>query len=321
MSLYKELNDVKLDLSVYKEETLSEVEQKRWEKRVQSRLAKPKKQSKKWLGIAAALVLAIGVTSPLGKEALAQMTAVAGLIEQFIDKEKNLDYSAYKTAVGETAENEFGKLTLNEVLVDADFLFISSTFEPNKGVKFDEFTFLHPHIFIDGKNVEVTRGTKTVKENDNTYTIYGEIKLSEMPMEEQFHLTISYDEFSTPRSTISTNAIDDPWIFDVLVSPTQLRGETKTVQLYKTINLYNGEKVKIEKMLASPVFTLLYYELKAGLEKTYFKLVSASGEEIGFRVKYARVLNCNENTTCSESCCYGCFFYCGDTPFSIIFAF
>ncbi|MBH5319636.1 DUF4179 domain-containing protein [Paenibacillus sp. GSMTC-2017] len=286
MSMYKELNDVKLDLSVYEEVTLTEVEQKKWEKRVRSKLAKRKTHSKKWLGLAAAVVLTMGVMSPIGKVALAQVTAVAGLIEHFIDNEKQLDYSAYKTAVGETAENKYGKLTLNEVLVDADSLLISSTFEPKQGIAFDTFTTLSPHIYIQGKNVEVTRGTKTIKVSDDMYIIYGTIKLSELPQEEQFQLTISYEEFRMPRLENKSHVIEEPWVFDVQVSPTELRKNTETVQLDKTITLYNGEKVKLEKLMASPVSTMLYYQLNAGLEKTYFKLVSTNGEEIGFRIRY-----------------------------------
>ncbi|WP_410513096.1 DUF4179 domain-containing protein [Paenibacillus sp. BR2-3] len=135
---------------------------------------------KKWIVLAAAIVLALGITIPLGKVSLAEMPFVAGLIERFINGEKPLDYSVYKTAIGETAENAYGKLTLNEVLVDTDRLLISSTFEPAKGVPFDYQTFLSPHVLVNGENLAETVGAQSIKVKDKMYTIYGDIKLSHL---------------------------------------------------------------------------------------------------------------------------------------------
>ena len=99
------------------------------------------------------------------KVSLAQMPFMAGLIERFISEEQPVDYSAYKTAIGETAENAYGKLTLNEVLVEADRLLFSSTFEPAKGVHFDYRTHLPPHVLVNGEDLQLLGGSQSVKVN------------------------------------------------------------------------------------------------------------------------------------------------------------
>jgi hypothetical protein len=283
MSIYKELNDLQLDVSGYEEMPLTEIEQKKWEKRVLKKLHKGKKNdSKKWIGLAAAFVLAIGVTIPFGKVSLAEMPFMAGLIERFINVEKPLDYSAYKTAIGETAENAYGKLTLNEVLVDADNLLISSTFEPAKGVSFDYQTYLSPHVLVNGEDLQKSGGAQSIKVNDNMYTIYGDIKLSHLPNEGPLQLNITYDTFSKDKSI----AIEEPWVFDVMVLTSQIEKDTKTFNINKTITLNNGEKVTLDKVIASPVSTLIYFDLTQASESTSFKLVSASGKEVTFREGY-----------------------------------
>ena len=283
MSIYKDLNDVQLDLSKYNEELLTDIDHKRWEKRVLKKLHKRKRNnSKKWIGIAAALILTLGITTPFGQATLAQMPLVGGLIERFIDQEKPLDYSPYKTAIGETAQNKYGKLTLNEVLVEADRLLISSTFEPVKGVKFNYQTHLPATVLINGVNIQKTALSQSIKVNDDMYTIYGDVKFSELPKEGPLQIKLMYDTFSTHKRT----AIEDPWVFDVNVSTNQIAKDTKTFKLDKTITLDNGEQVTLEKVMVSPVSTLVYYDLTKASESISFKLISANGEEIPFREGY-----------------------------------
>lgn len=283
MSIYKKLNDLQLETSEYSEYHLTEFEQKQWEKRVLNKLHKRKKTySKQWIGLAAAFILVIGATTPLGKVTLANIPFVAGIIEIFINSETPLDYSAYKTAIGETAENKYGKLTLNEVLVDADNLLISSTFEPAKGVSFDYQTFLSPHVLVNGEDLQISGGAQSVKVTDNKYTIYGDIKLSELPNEGVLQLKITYDTFSKQERI----AIEEPWVFDVTASTSQIEQDTRTFNINKTITLFNGEEVTVEKVMATPVSTLIYFDLTKASESTYFKLVSASGEEWTFKEAY-----------------------------------
>lgn len=283
MSIYKQLNDMQLDLSKYEEETLTELEQKKWEKRVIKKIQGRKKSTKKWVAASASFVLAIGLMIPYGQVTLAE-TIMTGIIEQFIHSKKPLD--SYKTAIGETAENTQGKMTLNEVLIDADSLLISSTFDPAKGLSFSNLSALFPRVLVNGQDIVVTRGNQTVATGDGKYTIYGEIKFTELPSEGPLQIKITYDEIHQPFNKKSI-VIDEPWVFDVTVSTDQINKDTQIIQLDKTITLINGKEIKLNNLTVSPVSTVLSYNLTEGTERTYFKLVSSSGDEVNSRVRFA----------------------------------
>ncbi|MGG3504006.1 DUF4179 domain-containing protein [Paenibacillus sp. FSL W8-0187] len=243
-----------------------------------------KSKTKKWItGIIATSVLAAGITVPFGEVSHAK--APIGTVEQFVDPNKLLDLSTYKTQVGKTVQNKYGKLTLNEVLVDVNGLIISSTYEPAKGIKFDEKSQLTPRVLINGKDLQKTRGSQTIKVNNNKYTIYGDIKFSELPDKGPLQIKITYDTFYNLNKKKVT--IKNPWVFNVKASTNHIQKDTKVVQLNKTVTLHNGKKVNLNKMIVSPVSTLLYYDLTKGTEKTFFKLLSASGEEVRSRASYA----------------------------------
>ncbi len=277
MSIYKELNDIQLDITEFEEVTLTKLEEKQWEKRVKNKLRK-NKQSKKWFGVAAVCMLIVSITVPLGQSSLANTPFIAGLIEKYIDKQQQLDYSPYKTAIGKTAENKYGKLTLNEVLVDENKLLISSTFEPVKGVKFDYQTFLIPQVRINGRDFSNTKDAQSIEVNDSMFTIYSAIELSEMPQTDALQIEITYDTFN--RDTV----IEQPWIFDIEVSQAKLMKEKQTFELNETIALYDGNKVTVKKVVFTPISTTIYYDVtESENENIYFKIESESGEVHTFK--------------------------------------
>ncbi|WP_410513097.1 hypothetical protein PaeBR_01065 [Paenibacillus sp. BR2-3] len=80
--------------------------------------------------------------------------------------------------------------------------------------------------------------------------------------------------------------MEEPWVFDVTVPTSQMAIDTKTFTIDKAITLNNGEKVTLEKVIASPVSTLIYFDLTQASESTRFKLVTASGEKVPLREGY-----------------------------------
>lgn len=272
MSIYKELNDIQLDITEFEEIPLTKLEEKQWGKRVENKLQK-NKQSKKWFGVAAVCMLIVSITVPLGQSSLANTPFFAGLIEKYIDEEQRLDYSPYKTAIGKTAENKYGKLTLNEILVDDNKLLISSTFEPAKGVKFDYQTYLIPQVRINGRDFSNIKDAQSIEVNDSMFTIYGGIELSEMPQTDALQIEITYDTFN--RDTV----IEQPWTFDIEVSQAQLMKEKQTFDLNETITLYDGNKVTVNKVVSTPISTTIYYDVTQSTnEDVYFKIKSESGK-------------------------------------------
>jgi hypothetical protein len=282
MSLLKDLNDVKLDISEFDKLPLSEYEQKRILKDVHNKIH-PKKQKKKRLGLSVAIVAAcmISFTLTIDKGIIAHMPFVGEPIEKYINQNENLNYSSYKTAIGETAENSLGKLTLNEVMLDDQRILLSATFEPADGVKFDYQTFIKPTVKVNGQEYTVTTGGQSIELNDSMFTIYNDIDLSEVITTEDVNIEVSYDTWRYHRD--DEKVIEQPRTFDVQMSQSNLLVEKKVFEMNETITLNNGEIVTIEKVVTTPMSTTVYYDLsKSKSESIYFDIQSEDGVQSAY---------------------------------------
>jgi len=278
MSIYKELNDINTDISEFQEIPISDMEKKRIMKGFKKKIT-PRKQKKKWLGVSvvvvAACVLSLSLT--LDKGTIASMPFVGGIVEKYMYPNANINFSSYKTAIGETAENARGKLTLNEVMLDDQQLVLSATFEPADGVRFDYQTFLAPKVKINGQDFSVTTGGESIELNDDMFTIYNDIDLSKTIETEDVHIEISYDTWQHKLQDFEV--IEQPWTFDVQVSQANLLADKKVFELNKLITLNNGEKVTIDKVVSTPISTTVYYDLsQSKSEKIYFLIQSEEGK-------------------------------------------
>ncbi|MBO2944320.1 DUF4179 domain-containing protein [Paenibacillus sp. F411] len=284
MSIYKELNDVKLDVSCYEQEPLTALEQKQWEQRVKSKLRPRRKRlpiKRKAAALtAAALMILLAMSLP--QVSLARIPVVGGLIENFNSNHNALqaDYSSYKTAVRETAENEYGKLTLNEVLVDADRLLISSTLQPAQGMRFDYKTHLPVEVMIHGERRQLSAMSQSVQEDDGSYTVYGDVSFSDLPLPENKLLDLQIAYHTVNRGAQSMT-LEQPWVFDVQLSAEAMSQDTKTVEIHKTLDLNGQGTVTVRKVVFTPVSTLLYFDASEETQSVSFKLTSIrDGSEI-----------------------------------------
>jgi len=279
MSLYKDLNDVNLNLREFQEIAITDVEHVRITKRFKKK-SSSHKQKKKWLGASVAVVAVFVVSFSLTTNTgiIASMPFVSGIVEKYMQPNQNTDFSAYKTAIGETAENERGKLTLNEVMLDDRQLVLSATFEPADGVIFDYQTHIAPKVKINGQDYSVTTGGESIELNDSMFTIYSDIVLSKAIDTENVHIEISYETWS--HMLQDSEVIEQPWKFDVDVSQENLLAEKKVIELNKLVTLTNGDRVTIEKVVSTPISTTIYYDLS-----------QSKSEDIRFAIKSDNGLN------------------------------
>ncbi|RIJ63736.1 DUF4179 domain-containing protein [Rummeliibacillus sp. POC4] len=276
MSIYKDLNEMNIDLEEYEEQNLTNFEKKKWEKRILKKIRKEKPSHvKKYLGVtASAAILATGISISTGTVSIADMPFVGETIEKYLNSNEEIDYSSYKTEIGETAENEYGKFTLNEVMIDGGRLLISSTFEPAKGVEFNYKMNPLPKVMINGQNLTSTKGGQSIELNDSMYTIYNDVELTEISIGEtiRFHIEFNDLDYEMP--------LDHPWVFDIEVPTEKLAKASKTITFNKVINLGNEQSIKIKKMIITPISTVLYYDWPEQANHIAFKIVSESGTEI-----------------------------------------
>lgn len=276
MSIYKELNDVQMDINELGEIPLSESERKRIIKDVHRKI-RPNQRKKNWAmaGVAVAAAFVIGATTiTMDRGTIASMPFVAEPIEKYLNELQPSDYSSYKTAIGETAENDLGKLTLNEVMMDDQRLFFSATFQPAEDVEFDYQTNIFPTVKINGQDYAVSTGGQSIELNDSMFTIYNDIDLSQAIETEELNIEISYDKWDFDT------VIEQPWTYEVNVSQKHLLEQKKVFVMNKEVILNNGEIVKIERIVTTPISTTIYYDLsKSTTEDIYFSIQTEDGNE------------------------------------------
>lgn len=281
MSVYKELNEVKLDLEDLQEIPLTQSEERRILTHTHGQIH-PKKQNKKWLsiGLAAVAVCLLSLSLNIEKGTIAGMPFIGEPIEKYLNQNAPADYTSYKTAIGETAENELGRLTLNEVMMDNQHLLLSATFEPADGVAFDYQTHIQPTVKINGQDVTGMTGGQSIELNTSMFTIYNDIELNQVITTEELSIQISYDTWNFEKT------IEQPWLFDVKVSQKTLLAKVTEFEMNQEITLKNGEKITLQKVVATPISTTVYYDLsQSESEDIHFDIETAEGAVEAYRTQ------------------------------------
>ncbi|MFF5996651.1 hypothetical protein AAGS61_18235 [Lysinibacillus sp. KU-BSD001] len=256
MGVYKELNEIEIDLGEFEEATFTKLEKKRVHKLVKKKLKLVK--SNKGVGVAAS-ALAIGLLV-MNHQTIANTPFIAALLEDWGVTER-VDWSSYKTVIGETRTTEMGDLTLNEVIVNYDKIMISATFEKNEATAFSYRHQLMPTVIINGEKVE-TEGTaaQSIAQNSSMYTIYSEITLAEPVTAANFDVQIAYDKMHTAETkTLEGETLEQPWVFDIKASQLTVQNETTVHDLHQTIQLQNDEKLVINRIVTTPISTTIFY--------------------------------------------------------------
>lgn len=221
----------------------------------------PKKFLKRYF-IFAVCVLAVGGI----------IIANRSFIADFIGKE-TINFDDYKTVVGKSADNSFGKLTLNEVMVDDNQLLFNATFEPVDDMNFDRQIFFFPQVLVNGQDYTVRNRGQSIKKHESKYILYSSIQVSELPKENILTLEISYNKWNLETP------INQPWDFRVEASQKKLLRDKKIFTLNETFPLKNGDKVTVENVISTPISTTVYYHLgNSSPETIAFKIKSASGK-------------------------------------------
>lgn len=283
MSIYKELNEVVIDLSEFEVSPLPNYEKKRVQKIVKKKLKLVK--SHKGAGVAAA-VLAIGLLA-VNHQTIANMPFVAALLEDWGATEQ-VDWSPYKSVIGETSTTAMGKLTLNEVIVNYDKIMISATFEKNEDTTFSYQYQLIPTVIVNGKALEIeSRSAQSIEQNSTMYTIYNEVTLTEPIVESNFDLQLIYNEMLTPhQKTNEGDVLEQPWTFDVTASQLAVQNETTEHDVQQKIVLENGEQFVIDRIVTTPISTTIYYSGYSSDRSPNIILFDASGKRYLWNTGY-----------------------------------
>jgi len=286
MSLYKELNEVKIDLNEFEEIPLTKLEEKRLKKVLLQKQSMKRKF--RWFPAVAALLIGTSAVFLINNQTIANMPFVAGLIEQYNTSNKEADYSNYKTVIGESTENELGRLTLNEVVVDFQKILISATFEPADGVHFSYQTHLLPTVLVNGEKLpDVRTGSQSIELNDGMYTIYNDIDLGREFEGENLDIKLQYDRMLDYRFGQHTDeAIDHPWTYDVTVSQANMQLEKVDMPINQFVQLTTGKSLTVTRIVTTPISTTLYFEGLENDQSPDFVFYDAKGAAYTFSEKH-----------------------------------
>ncbi|WP_227394897.1 DUF4179 domain-containing protein [Jeotgalibacillus aurantiacus] len=279
MSIYNELNNLNLDIEEFDE--LSHFEQKKWARRVQKKIKPKKRHNLKIITVAVLMLSVIPVSFYLSAPLVADQPHVGGTIEEFVNQVSPPDYSAYKVQIGETAENEYGKLTVNEIMLDAGRILISSTFEPAAGVEFSYREHLLGNAKLNGQDISYPSGGQSIDEPGNAFTIYSEFDVYDLPESQDFQLELEINRVL--RSEVDPEIIQNPWTFTLNLPGEQMKSHVQEIQLDQTVTLYDGRKVELEKLAVGPASVLVIFDA-TGLEDS-FRLKINSGNESVIDIK------------------------------------
>ncbi|TDQ38304.1 DUF4179 domain-containing protein [Aureibacillus halotolerans] len=280
MSFYKDLNEVKMDLHDLEEAPLTKKEHKRILKRATASIGSGQHR-KHWLGIGVAAAVLV-ISLPLASTGvLANIPIIGDFVKTFYSSTEEHNFSAYKTAIGETAENEAGKVTLHEVLMDHRELFLSATFEPADG--FDYRNPGIPSVTINGKDYTNAASMQTIERNADMFATIAVLGFNQDIIADPLNINISYNRDGPGE-------VEQPWTFDITVSQDNLVAEKTVIDINKTVPLESGGEVNIQKVVATPISTNVYFDLSdEATESLWIAVQLEDGTEK--RVSTARTSN------------------------------
>jgi len=221
-------------------------------------LNKENRGRKKW-GIVVVFLLVLVVSS-------------SSLLYWLWDRE--VDFEAYKTEVGETANNSLGRLTLNEVIMDDNQVLLNATFEPAKEFKPDHQVFFFPQI--------LRNGGQSIAKSANVYTIYNSIKMDDFPTDEILELDIRYKDWNVETR------IEKPWEFQVEASQEQLQEDRHIFPINKKVKHIDQQELMIDRVVSTPISTTIYFHSEKSIvnEALLFKIQSKGGQSWTFETPY-----------------------------------
>ncbi|MEK4425090.1 DUF4179 domain-containing protein [Solibacillus sp. FSL K6-1523] len=275
MSIYKDFNEIEMDLTECKDIPLTKNEVQKIRNRALKQL--PKKRRNIGRSVAAVAILAIGLIT-FNHQSIANMPLIAGLLESW-NHPNEVDWEPYKNPIGQTMTTEFGDLTLNEIIVDYDKVLISSTLELAKGSTFSYRHQLSPTIKINGQTVEVRGGNaQSIKQNNGMYLIYNEVRLASPVEGDIMAIQLSYDRMFTPSGEHPLGKlVSEPWNFEVTASQLAVQQQTIIKELGQHVAFPNGQSIVIDRIVTTPISTTVYFSSSTPDEFVNIALVNEDG--------------------------------------------
>lgn len=280
-SVYDLLNDMDHQPKEYTAENVSEKDIKKWKKAF---VAKRHFPAEKWIKYAAAAAVLCAVAAgtvmgPVRHNVYAGVKAVAYDLSQALGITKELE--PYKTVVGSTISGGGYSVTLNEVVLDEESMYITYTLTvPEKMETEEDEMSYHDDmtVYINGRMASLAGSGGTVKVDD--YTLASDWK-KELPnvntardIDVEIQCAVNGDEIGTFRFTASGE---------------ELALDTLTVPLDETVTLPDGTRVTFERYTSNAMGQSIYFTKTSSSYDYDFMLKGEDdlGNPVEFFVRYS----------------------------------
>jgi hypothetical protein len=210
-------------------------------------------------------------------EALSNIPIIGSALEEFVySKERSL--KDYKTVIGESVEDNGMRVTLNEVIVDEDQLLISSTFHTDLSDKdLDYNWFSDIEVYINGSESLLGGGGGPKEITNSTVNYFWAADLQNINLEDKQQIKIVFNNLERSDSKKVTKG---KWSFEFTASGEKLMANRKSIPIDKHFILEDGQKVKVEELVLTPVSTRLNYKMENGTKDLHFRFEDQNGMEL-----------------------------------------
>lgn len=237
-NLYEKINDEDFNLDSYEKIELNDLEKIKMKKDFKNNTKK--KNRKKYIAVAAALTLTIGLfNTEFGNNAYAAAESIFYNINyslsNAIGNNKNLD--KYTSIINKEVYDNGVSIKINEVAINRNELMISTNIK--LPAKVEGFHY-YQDIFINGKPAKETSSTGTLEDaGNNIYNEMTSTKITDLNNTDNLDIKIKIRKIETFNGDNDIKKIKGKWDFDFTTSGAELTKNTKNIPISETININN----------------------------------------------------------------------------------
>ena len=276
--IYTLLNEIDNQPDSYEIPQVTDLEMKKWKKQFSSR--RVSRRSRKKYVAAAAIVCILGgslLFPPAQFIAYAGMKTVTYNLSQLLGIQKDL--SPYRTMVGKSISKDGYTVTLNDVVLDENILYISDTFTlPQKNENFLEQggTLADVNVFINGKMVSWGASGGTEQADDYNLVSSRRMSLDSIDASQNLDIELHY---SMGGKSIGS--------FSFTATGKDLMASTYTVSLDTTITLPDKTAIRFYKYSSNAMGQRIYFKTSTPDTVPAYHILLKGEDNLGNPVEFS----------------------------------
>lgn len=249
--LYTLINEIDNQPDSYELPQVSDLEIKKWKKGFSSHYFSHRSH-KKYVAAAAVICILGGslIFPPTQFMAYAGMKAVTYNLSQLLGIQKDL--SPYRTVIGKSISNDGYAITLNDVVLDENILYISDTLtlpQKNEGSQAENIPLADVNVFINGKMI--SWGSSGGTEAADDYNLFSSRRMSLDTIDASQNLDIEL-HYSIDSKNIGT--------FSFSTTGKDLMASTYTAALDTSITLPDNTSIHFYKYSSNAMGQRIYFK-------------------------------------------------------------